>query len=71
MRGDQHQPQAYQSHHGIFDRSRAFFEQQPLEQHGKGREAGKAEGGDGHARDMHRLEKTPPVSAQQQAAEGQ
>ena len=68
---DQDQPHAYHADHGELAGAGALAKQQALQQYGEGREAGEAEGGDGHAGNLHRFEEGDPVRAQQQAAECQ
>ncbi|MNF90781.1 hypothetical protein D3C84_733610 [compost metagenome] len=65
----QQQAQAHQPHDEDFLGADAFAEQQALQQQGEGRETGEAEGGDGDAGHIHRMEEGDPVGAQQQAAE--
>src|SRR5690606_15944472 len=66
MGGNQYQAEGYQAHHEPLAETDAFAKQQPFEQHGEGRKAGKAERGNGDARDLHRMEEGQPVTTQQQ-----
>src|SRR5690606_3937539 len=71
MGSDQHQSGTDQQQGQPFHAANALAEQQSLQQHGKGRKAGEAQGGHRHAGQFHRVEESQPVSAQQQAAAGQ